>query len=213
MPAWAFFTTCGHSQGVGYPTGSHVQVLLWANYSSTSSLDVSFPQRVAPSHLVLEDSRLMCLKCFSLHLLLCSGASEHRFGFFFERSGGSQLFQSVLALGARAVSPPSDSLRRIHGAPRCLRPQEVQPISWTNAHQIAHMSHNTDFPRRMIIQARSRHNWSEAQLDHRLLQLRLPRRSSISRPVHGFVKFTRHVSPSRGYDFLYYRTLWGGFQK
>ena len=73
---------CGHSQGVGYPTGSHVQVLLWANYSSASSLDVSFPQRVAPSHLVLEDSRLMCLKCFSLHLLLCSGASEHRFGFF-----------------------------------------------------------------------------------------------------------------------------------
>ena len=120
-PLGPFSPHAATAKGWANPTGSHVQVLLWANYSSTSSLDVSFPQRVAPSHLVLEDSRLMCLKCFSLHLLLCSGASEHRFGFFFERSGGSQLFQSVLALGARAVSPPSDSLRRIHGAPRCLR--------------------------------------------------------------------------------------------
>ena len=65
----------------------------------------------------------------------------------------------------------------------------VHTTSRTNAHQIIHMSHNTNSSRRMIRPARSRHNWSEAQLNHRLLQLRLPHRKRISRPVHGYVKF------------------------
>ena len=40
------------------------------------------------------------------------------------------------------------------------------------------MTRNTNSHRRMTIQARNRHNWSEAHLNHSLLQLRLPRRKS-----------------------------------
>ena len=58
------------------------------------------------------------------------------------------------------------------------------------------MTRNTNSHRRMTIQARNRHNWSEAHLNHSLLQLRLPRRKSISRPAHGLVKFAHHVLPS-----------------
>ena len=70
------------------------------------------------------------------------------------------------------------------------------PIPLRGTHQSIRMSHNTNFPRRMITQARSGHNWSETQLNHCLLQLRLPRRRSTLVPYMALSSVSTMFLPS-----------------
>ena len=77
--------------------------------------------------------------------------------------------------------------------------KSVQTNSWSHAHQIIHMSNNTDIERRVAIQARGGHNWSDF--------LRSSLNLFVASVFFGDSEIIRSAAARRGYPVMKSRFL------